>query len=223
MLRKKYLLAGVSIAITVVVSTMTTVAHALIPRTTFMNGLSGGVNVGYQANKVPKNLSLFGTTLSYNAPVTGIHIDYNRIISSNTFLGSGLEANYAFSSGKTLEPGFSLKRTYTAALTLRGGIISGRVAYEINGAFLAAKWQCPKQYFNAPALNRIRPGFAPGVGMTVALDDTKKMSVSAVYRYEIYPKGANAAVYPDGSMAGSNYAVPRLNAHVALIKFNVHF
>jgi hypothetical protein len=203
---KKYLLAGAVIV-------MATVANA-IPRTTFMNGLSGGINAGYQANKAPT-----AKYSEYSTPTAGIHIDYNRIISSATFLGSGLEVNYAFKKGRLVQPDAfngsdirTLKRTFTGVLTLRGGVISGRIAYEVNGALLVTQWRSQGKDAVTKALNRLRPGFAPGAGVTVALDEQKKMSIGAVYRYEIYSKGSTA---PN--------PVPRYNAHVVLVKFNYHF
>lgn len=203
---KKCLLAALVI-------TVTTVAHA-IPHITFMNGLSAGVNAGYQANKIPD-----WKVMNYNSPTAGVHLDYNRIISSGTFLGSGLEFNYGFAKGKKYQTDVfnpndwrTLSRTFTALLTLRGGIVSGRAAYELNGSLIVTKWKTPGKDAVAKRWDRYRPGFAPGVAVTVALDDAKKMSISVGYRYEIYPKGHKA-----------DLPVARLNAHVAFAKFNFHF
>jgi opacity protein-like surface antigen len=202
---KKYLLAGAAIA-------MVTVAHA-VPRTMFMNGLSGGINAGYQANKAPE-----AKYSEYNTPTAGAHIDYNRIVSSGIFLGSGLEVNYAFNKGRLIQPDVfngsdirTLRRTATGVLTLRGGMISGRAAYEINGSLIVTKWKSQGKDATTKFLNRIRPGFAPGAAITVALDETKKMSVGVAYRYEIYSKGSRA-----------DNPLPRYNAHVALVKLSYH-
>ncbi|MEI8295756.1 MAG: hypothetical protein WCG04_04460 [Alphaproteobacteria bacterium] len=223
---KKYLLVGVVIAIT-------TVAHAITPRTTFMNGLSGGFNAGYQANK-----SKVAAYTVYNTPTAGIHIDYNRIVSNNafmisgnTFLGSGLEVNYAFNSGNKIQPDVfndsdirTVKRRFTGVLTLRGGVVSGRTAYEVNGSLLVTKWSSQGNDITTKILSRLRAGFAPGTGVTFALDDSKRTSIGLAYRYEMYLKGSNAAFYPDSnSVNGISLAVPRHNAHVALVKFNMHF
>jgi len=207
---KKYLLAGVVI--------VTTTAAYAAPRSTFMNGLSGGMSAGYQANKIPD-----AKALGYNSPTAGLHIDYNRIISSTVFLGSGLEFNYAFAKGKKYLPDIlnasdirTLTRTFTALLTLRGGIVSGRIAYELNGSLILTKWKTQGKDIVINSFTRYRsgftPGFAPGFAVTVALDEAKKMSIGVGYRYEIYPKSHTA-----------NPPALRYNAHVAVVKFNFHF
>jgi opacity protein-like surface antigen len=190
---KKYLLAiamlgtaAVGMAESAPVATGSApVATSMASRAAFIKGLSAGINAGYQVNTA----RIGGNSVNFNSPAIGAHLDYNHLLSNPLFIGTGLDISYSFKSRKF--QGKAMRKELSGAFTLRAGIVSGPVAFDVNGAILATGM---KLQGGGESESDTRIGYAPGVFVTVALNPCT--SIGAGYRYEIYARRKSDSIRP---------------------------
>lgn len=189
----------------------------------FMDGPSMGLHYKYQShdfkadnreNRFPK-VWMYNQVLSNKSQASGIHFDYNRPITNAVFLGVGAEVAFALNQKKAYEI-LTARDTYSGAITLRAGLLMGdRMAISVNGSLVGVnKKLIIKDTFGntTGSLKRFRPGYAPGLEMTMRISDN--MSLGLLYRFEVYKKSSS-----DGAIL----AYSRIHTHAGLVKFSYHF
>lgn len=187
----------------------------------FMDGPSAGIHYKYQKHKftypgaqTDTEKKVYSDLFTHNSQATGFHFDYNRPLTNTVFIGAGIEADYALN--KKSDAFTTVRDTFSGAVTLRVGISSGLMALDVSGSLVGVnvKYTEKDTKGNTRTTKQFRPGFAPGIGMTVKVGE--HMSLGAVYRYEFY-KEATA------DMKANVLSDKRIRSHTGLVKLSYHF
>jgi opacity protein-like surface antigen len=172
------------------------------------SGFSVGINAGYGMNSAKSDGRSFS---KYNRPTLGAHLDYSHLMSNPVFVGGGLELNCSI-GGKSKKGAAeaSLEKNTSGAFIGRVGVVSGKVAFSVNGAILLTSYKTGGKGGNPSSLeDDVRVGFAPGIGLTFGV--ANNVSVGLNYRYEIYPKSG-----------GAKPTRPRIDNHNVFVKLSYH-